>query len=57
MTDEETKIVRMEQELSRLRLAEAQLRHQVLDMGHQNALLRAKCRACEYHPHPEQDRA
>jgi hypothetical protein len=35
----------------------AALRKQVLETGHRASLLAAKCKTCEYHPHPEADRA
>lgn len=50
-------LARMEQEVDRLRKENAGLRREVLDQGHANALLRGKCNTCEYHPHPEQERA
>jgi hypothetical protein len=50
-------IARLEQEIDRLRKENAALRREVLDQGHANAILRGKCRTCEYHPRPELDRA
>lgn len=43
--------------VERLERENAALRRQVLETGHRASLLAAKCKTCEYHPHPEADRA
>lgn len=49
--------IRKDQELDRLRVSEAALRREVLRLGHLLSMAHAKCKQCEYHPHPEADRA
>lgn len=55
--ERDTALARLRQENERLRNAEAHLRAEVLRLGHELSMLRGKCRNCEYHPHPEADRA
>ena len=43
--------------VERLERENAALRRQVLETGHRASLLAARCKTCEYYPHPEADRA
>jgi hypothetical protein len=43
--------------IERLERENAALRRQVLDAGHRASVLAGRCKSCEYHPHPESDRA
>jgi cell division protein FtsB len=50
-------IARLEQENERLRAENNALRPLVSDLSHKLRVTEHKCRHCEYHPHPELDRA
>jgi predicted Zn-ribbon and HTH transcriptional regulator len=50
-------LVRKDQEIDKLRQSEAALRREVLRLGHLLSMANAKCKSCEYQPHPVDDRA
>ena len=47
---DETELVRLRAEVQHLRLAEANLRAEVLRIGHELSMLRGRCRDGEYQP-------
>jgi cell division protein FtsB len=55
--ERDVEIARLRQENDRLRAENAALRPRVSELEHKIRCQVKTCDKCEYHPHPEQDRA